>query len=105
MNKSIYEEQMAALLKQSGYKFQREYKFCPDRKWRFDFYLEPVKVKIALEVDGEIWTGKGRHGRGQGFINDAEKYNKAQLMGWIVLRYVPETIPNVLRDLKLLNKK
>ena len=102
MNKSLYEIQMSELLKQAGYKFQAEYKFCPTRKFRFDFTLEPVKTKIAIEVEGEIWTGKGRHSRGQGFINDCEKYNLAQIMGWIVLRYTPETLPDVLRDLELL---
>jgi len=108
MNKSLYEVMMANLLKNAGYKFQIEYKFCPTRKWRLDFALEPLKVKIGIEVEGEIWTGKGRHSVGKGFIGDTEKYNMAQIMGWIVLRYTPETLPNVIKDLKLLatiNKK
>ena len=101
-NKSIYETQMNALLTEAGYKFQREFKFCPPRRWRFDFVLEPVKTKIAIEIEGAIWTGKGRHSVGKGFISDCEKYNMAQIMGYIVLKYTPETLPNVIKDLQLL---
>ena len=100
--RSIYEVQMSALLKTKGYLFEPEYKFHPTRRWKFDFALKPIKTKIAIEVEGGIWTGKGRHSVGQGFINDCEKYNQAQILGWIVLRYTPETLPDVLKDLETL---
>ena len=69
----------------------REYRFC-DRRWKFDFAYPDIK--LAVEVEGAIWTG-GRHTRGVGFMNDCEKYNKAQLLGWIVLRYTSEDIKNL----------
>ena len=105
MKRSIYEIQMAAFLKQAGYKFEEEYKFHPTRRWRFDFVILPLKDKIALEIDGAIWTGKGRHSVGKGFISDCEKYNQAQMLGWAVLRYTPETLTDVLNDLKILKQK
>ncbi len=59
-----------------------EYRFC-HRKWAFDFCWP--ECKIALEVEGSIWT-QGRHTRGSGFLKDMEKYNEAAILGWRVLR-------------------
>lgn len=63
-----------------------EYRFHPSRRWRFD-YAYPAH-KVAIEVEGAVWAG-GRHTRGAGYLADCEKYNAAQLLGWIVLRYSP----------------
>lgn len=67
--------------------FQKEYRFHPVRRWRFDYAL-PEK-KIAIEVEGAVWT-QGRHTRGSGFVKDMEKYNTAAAMGWSVLRFTPQ---------------
>lgn len=63
-----------------------EYKFHDVRRWRFD-YAWPTH-KIALEIEGGIWTG-GRHTRGKGFIADLEKYNTASSIGWRIFRITP----------------
>lgn len=68
---------------------QREYLFHKKRKWRFD--LAWPDLLIAVEVEGGIWTG-GRHVRGEGYEGDCEKYNEAQLAGWMVLRFTPGMI-------------
>lgn len=65
--------------------WEKEYRFC-ERKWRFD-YAHPG-LKIAVEIEGGIWIN-GRHIRGRGYKNDMEKYNRAQVLGWKVLRYEP----------------
>jgi very-short-patch-repair endonuclease len=84
MKKSVGEMEMELLLKSEGYEFQQEYKFHPDRKWRFDFAFPDEK--IAIEVEGGLFT-QGRHTRGRGYIQDMQKYNAATILGWRVLRY------------------
>jgi len=64
-------------------RFIAEHRFHPKRKWPFD--RADVKRKIAVEFEGGVWI-RGRHTRGQGFINDCEKYNTATAMGWRVFR-------------------
>jgi hypothetical protein len=65
---------------------EREFLFHSKRKWRFDFAWPDLL--IAVEVEGGIWTG-GRHVRGSGYEGDCEKYNTAQMEGWMVLRFTP----------------
>lgn len=62
---------------------EREFRFHPTRRWRFDFCWP--QRRVALEVEGGIWT-RGRHSRGGGMKADAEKYNEAALLGWTVIR-------------------
>lgn len=59
------------------------------RRWRFDFAWPGLRV--AAECEGGIWTG-GRHVRGAGYEADAEKYNAAALLGWVVLRFTRRQI-------------
>jgi hypothetical protein len=68
---------------------KREYKFHPQRRWRFDLAW-PERL-VALEVEGGVWTG-GRHTSGVGFTNDAEKYSVAAALGWAVIRATPTQI-------------
>ena len=77
----------------------REYKFHPDRKWKFDFYFPDAK--LAVEIEGGTWV-KGRHNSGAGFERDAQKYNQAVLMGIFVLRYTTGMVErgDALEDLK-----
>lgn len=67
----------------------REFVFCATRKWRFDFCWPAFN--IAAEVEGGVWTS-GRHVRGQGFIGDCEKYNRAAMNGWCVLRFTEKSV-------------
>lgn len=81
---------------------ETEYRFHPDRKWRFDFaWPKPlarvsfngfVSVSpIALEVDGGIWI-RGGHNRGAQIKATWEKENEAQVMGWRVLKCEPKDL-------------
>jgi very-short-patch-repair endonuclease len=62
---------------------EREYRFHPVRRWRFDFAWP--ELKVAAEVEGGVYV-KGRHNRGSGFVKDCEKYAEALLLGWKVIR-------------------
>lgn len=66
-----------------------EHRFHKVRRWCFD--LAWLDQRVALEVDGGIWTG-GRHVRPLGYRKDVEKLNHATLAGWRVLRAVPEQV-------------
>jgi very-short-patch-repair endonuclease len=66
---------------------QKEYRFHPKRRWRFDFAW-PTQ-KIAVEIEGGVWS-YGRHTRGSGFLADMDKYNMAGALGWRVFRFTPD---------------
>ncbi|WP_244875256.1 endonuclease domain-containing protein [Vibrio litoralis] len=66
-----------------------EFRFHPERKWRFDFAYP--NHKVAIEVEGGTWSG-GRHTRGSGYEKDCEKYNAASLLGWSVYRFTSTMI-------------
>lgn len=75
-----------------------EYKFHPERKWKFDFAI--LDHKIAVEKEGGIFghgpkckscglRKRGAHSSAKGILRDMEKYNAATMMGWKILRYTP----------------
>ena len=68
-----------------------EYKFHATRKWRIDYYFEINGKRIALEVEGGVWTG-GRHTTGKGFMADMEKYNAISAAGIVLLRTTPDRL-------------
>lgn len=67
----------------------REYRFLPPRRFKFDFAYPDRK--LAVEVNGAIWT-QGRHTRGTGASSDAEKLSLAAIHGWRVIVVVGEQI-------------
>lgn len=70
---------------------EREYRFMPPRRFKFDFAWPAVMV--ALEVEGGVYSG-GRHTTGSGFTQDCEKYTEAALRGWKVIRVTSHHINN-----------
>lgn len=68
---------------------EREYRFHPIRKWRYD--LAWIDKKIAVEVEGGVYI-QGRHTRGAGVEGDCDKYNAATRLGWQVYRYTSKKI-------------
>lgn len=63
---------------------QREFRFYPPRRWRFDFAW-PDNL-VAVEIEGVVYDEGGRHQRVAGFLADAEKYEAAVRLGWLVYR-------------------
>jgi len=84
-----FEAKLARELKTLKIKFEQEFYFHPERKWRADFHL--IDKKILVEVEGGIWSG-GRHTRGKGYLRDLEKYNAATMMGFQVIRFSTDQV-------------
>jgi hypothetical protein len=65
----------------------KEHRFATDigRQWRFDYAWPDLKVAMELE-GGTFISGGGRHNRAVGYAGDIEKYNRAAIQGWLVVR-------------------
>ena len=79
---------MAFQLNAARIPFQREYRFYPPRRFRFDFVIDGLR--IALEVEGGAWSGG--HKRGAEADTDCEKQNLAMHEGWKVYRFTPAMV-------------
>ena len=72
-----------------------QFKFHPERRWRFDFAFPDVMV--CVDVDGGVFAAEnketaGRHARGAGIVAAFEKRNAAAELGYCVLCYGPPQI-------------
>lgn len=88
---SKLEESLNLQMRALKIEFEREHRFHPTRKWRFDFAIP--KIGLAIEVEGGLYIN-GRHNRGEGYENDLEKYDEAMRLGWTVYRCGPRMINN-----------
>jgi hypothetical protein len=68
---------------------EREYRFHPQRKWRFD--MAWPAMNLAAEINGGTWSN-GRHNRGSHMANEYEKLNEAALHGWRVLQFTGDQV-------------
>jgi len=68
---------------------EREYRFSPPRRFRFD--LAWIAKSVAVELEGGTWI-RGSHVRGKRYASDCEKYNLAALDGWTVLRFTTDML-------------
>jgi len=96
---SHLEETFLLIWKQipNNFPLEREVKFHPTRRWRFDFANHDIM--LAIEIEGGVWS-QGRHTRGSGYIEDCLKYNEATMAGWKVLRLPSHLIrPAYLEDI------
>jgi hypothetical protein len=89
-NKSEAQILLEMHLKELGIPFMPEYKFHPNRRWRFDYVLDRPNW-TALEIEGAIWT-RGRHTRGSGYAKDLEKYREAAALGYRVYRFSTQEV-------------
>src|SRR5512139_3379027 len=76
---------------------ETEYRFHPNRKWRFDFAY-PADM-LAIEIDGgnnmARMTARGPAAVGRHTKDtDYEKLNEATFLGWRVLRFSPAQVAN-----------
>ena len=77
---------------------EREYRFCPPRRWRADFWFGGVLLgtdqhsgDLAVEVEGGV-LNQGRHQRPKGFSDDIAKYNEMAFMGIMLIRCTGEQV-------------
>lgn len=75
-----WEVMLAAQLEGAGIAFEREYRFVPARRFRFDFR---IGTDLAVEIDGAVHRIRAR------FASDIDKQQLALLHGWRVLRVSP----------------
>ena len=96
--KKIHEqlEFIKLILRQNGVEFVEEYRFCK-RRWRFDIACKGLM--FAVEYEGLTFDKSG-HTTNEGFTGNCEKYNRAALMGWKVLRYTFLNYKDFENDLK-----
>jgi very-short-patch-repair endonuclease len=74
----------------------------PARLWRFDFCI--TAYKIAIEYEGII-AEKSRHTTLKGFSGDSQKYNRAQELGYDVLRFTALTYKEVIQRVEAIYQK
>lgn len=70
-------------LRELGLAIEYEYRFLPDRKFRFDVYVP--ELRLGIEVDGGMW--RGGHRRSDAIEVDNEKVNLALKHGFACLRF------------------
>ena len=101
-------QHLGEICRQHGPWADREYKFHPERKWKFDFVItdpsftsNPAQLRIAIEIEGGVFGYRdpkrgyvrgGAHSSISGILRDLEKYNEAAALGWRVLRFLPSQV-------------
>lgn len=61
-----------------------EHKFDPKRLWRFDFFFPSIST--AVEFEGGVYSDKSGHKTAKHYTKDTDKYNKATVLGFRVIR-------------------
>lgn len=83
---SQLEDRFAALLDEWGFdRYEREYRFSPSRRFRFDFAWP--HLKLAAELHGGLYRYLPSHASARRIERGYDKLNEAQLHGWIVLQF------------------
>lgn len=75
---------------------EKEYQFC-ERGWRFDYCIPALK--IAIEYEGGIFLQKSGHNTARHYTKDSDKYNRAAVLGWKVIRVTALNYTTVLKTL------
>jgi hypothetical protein len=95
--KSWAEDRALASMREHGFPMPvRNYQFDKERRWKFDFAWphRTTKSKFNLYVALEIEGLRGRHTTVSGYTADCEKYNAAQIQGWLVIRIPTSMLSN-----------
>lgn len=74
-----------------------ELQFDENRKWRFDYAIPAIK--IAVEYEGGIFMEHSGHNTAKHYTKDTEKYNRATVLGWKVIRVTAMNYTTVIQAL------
>lgn len=81
---------------QHALQLREEYKFHPERKWRYDYSIP--EIMWAGEYEG-IFSKQSRHTNKIGYAKDALKYREGTKLGWKIFRYTAIDYKNLITDL------
>lgn len=74
-----------------------ELRFDPERKFRFDYAI--AAYMIAVEFEGGIFMQRSGHNTAKHYTKDTDKYNRAAVLGWRVIRVTAMNYTTVLKTL------
>jgi hypothetical protein len=80
---------------------KKEFQFCKGRRWKADYYIPELNVLIEYEGLG-VGRNKFRAGGHQtvkGYTANCDKYNRASMLGYKLIRYTALNFGNVNDDL------
>jgi len=67
-----------------------EYPLIPGRRYRADFAWP--EFMLAAEYEGGSWRAGDGHTTGQGYRDNCQKYNRAAIEGWVVVRFTADMV-------------
>jgi hypothetical protein len=83
----------------------KEFRFNLSRRWKADYFIIELNCLIEFEgLGGKTKQGIGGHQTKLGYTSNCEKYNKASLMGFKLLRYTAINTNQCVNDLEILLK-
>jgi len=87
------EDTLAFQLDALGIPYTREYKALPNRRFRWDFAIEPIaETRLLVEVQGGTHVPNTGHTSGVAIQRDCEKHNLAVLAGFRVLMFTGKDV-------------
>lgn len=98
---SAPEERLALHLRAEGIEFERQYRWCPGRRYKADF-AHPM-ARLLVEVQGGTHIrGKRSHTGAIGYEYDRMRNNEAVILGWRMLEFTPKHIKSgrAIREIK-----
>lgn len=89
------EDELAFQLDVSGIQYEREYKAIPDRRFRYDFYINwGCGGKLLCEIQGGVYQYNPSHTSAKNIRRDCEKVNLAIIHGYRVLLFTSDMVQN-----------
>jgi very-short-patch-repair endonuclease len=83
--------------KGKGVVLLEEYRFDENKRWRFDWAIESLKV--AVEFEGGVFQQNSGHKTAKHYTKDTNKYNRAAQLGWKVLRFTAVNYESLIEEL------